>query len=426
MRKGIVGLVFLSFLAFAAGCGGSSSAGGGGSDNTSPVAQIATPSTGSTYTVGDVIQFSGSASDSEDGSIAGASLVWTSDVDGTIGTGESCASSSLSSGAHQITLVATDTAGAAGTDTVTITINAAVPTVRLPDTGQTASYTDTFGEDSDYTINPPHYTKLDAFGNALADSAMNWTMVRDDVTDLVWEVKMDDGGIHDKDDTYTWQDAQDVFIAQLNSDNFGGYADWRLPTAHELPTLVDADAFDPSIDTVTFPNAIGSGYWSSTPFTYDTRYAWGVNFHYGDVDTLVKSNSYRVRAVRGGQPAAHLVDNGDGTVSDTATGLTWQQGEAGAMTWEAALVYCENLDLAGHDDWRLPNRNELQSIVDYEKADPSIDTVFFPGAVSSAYWSATSEAYDGGGAWGAHFYGGPVYIFSKSYSYYVRAIRGGQ
>ena len=77
----------------------------------------------------------------------------------------------------------------------------------VPDTGQTQSYTDTFGEDSDYLINPPSYTKLDAQGNELSDSAASWVMVRDNVTGLIWEVKTDDGSIHDKDNEYTWYDS---------------------------------------------------------------------------------------------------------------------------------------------------------------------------------------------------------------------------
>ncbi|MBW2219001.1 MAG: hypothetical protein JRF40_05865, partial [Deltaproteobacteria bacterium] len=44
----------------------------------------------------------------------------------------------------------------------------------VPDTGQTTSYTDTFGEDADYTINPPSYTKLDTAGDDLADDATSW------------------------------------------------------------------------------------------------------------------------------------------------------------------------------------------------------------------------------------------------------------
>ena len=68
----------------------------------------------------------------------------------------------------------------------------------VPDTGQTEFYTDTFGEDSDYLINPPSYAKLDACGNPLLYTATSWVMVRDNVTGLIWEVKTDDGSVHDK------------------------------------------------------------------------------------------------------------------------------------------------------------------------------------------------------------------------------------
>ena len=77
----------------------------------------------------------------------------------------------------------------------------------VPDTGQTQSYTDTFGEDSDYLINPPSYTKLDASGNDLPDDEASWVLVRDNVTGRIWEVKTDDGSEHDKDNTYTWYDS---------------------------------------------------------------------------------------------------------------------------------------------------------------------------------------------------------------------------
>ncbi|MDA3789060.1 MAG: hypothetical protein PF503_11320 [Desulfobacula sp.] len=76
-------------------------------------------------------------------------------------------------------------------------------TGRVPDTGQTTSHTDIFGEDHDYLINAPSYIKLDASGNDLADEAISWTMVRDNITGLIWEVKTDDGSVHDKDNTYT-------------------------------------------------------------------------------------------------------------------------------------------------------------------------------------------------------------------------------
>ena len=87
-----------------------------------------------------------------------------------------------------------------------------------------------------------------------------------------------------------------------------------------------------------------------------------------------------------------FTDNGDGTVTDTDTGLLWQQTTGGSMAWEAALTYCESLTLAGHTDWRLPNRKELRSIVDYTKYSPAIDTAYFPDTLSSDYWSSTTYA----------------------------------
>jgi len=110
--------------------------------------------------------------------------------------------------------------------------------------------------------------------------------------------------------------------------------------------------------------------------------------------------------------SAALVDNGDGTVSDTETGLMWQQAEAGSMNWEEALNYCENLVLptGGYDDWRLPDRNELQSLIDYDYYDPAIfnhnvngENKYFPGVLSSYYWSSTTYAYNTSYAWRVPF-----------------------
>ena len=190
----------------------------------------------------------------------------------------------------------------------------------VPDTGQTQSYTDTFGEDSDYTINPPSYTKLDAQGNDLADSAASWVMVRDNVTGLIWEVKTDDDSIHDKDNTYTWYDSNpetnggdagtpgdgtdtEDFINALNSENFGGYSDWRLPTVKELSSIVNSGEYEhePAINTDYFPDTMSSSYWSSTTNAAYTGNAWHVYFFYSYVLSSSKSDSYYVRAVRGGQ-----------------------------------------------------------------------------------------------------------------------------
>ena len=256
-------LFALLFLTAILACNNGGGDGDGTSDtdddnhvaNSSPVAQITTPAEGSIYQVGDDIQFTGTGTDSEDGALSGADLVWSSDLSGAIGTGESCSSSDLIQGTHHISLTVTDSGGDTGMDTIAITINpvSVEAALTLPDTGQTTSYTDTFGEDADYTINPPAYTKLDDDGNELDADATDWSMVKDEVTGLIWEVKNDDGSIHDKDNTYNWEDAIDVFIAQLNSDNFCGHSDWRLPTIKELLFLANADTFNPAINTAYFP-----------------------------------------------------------------------------------------------------------------------------------------------------------------------------
>jgi Protein of unknown function (DUF1566) len=124
--------------------------------------------------------------------------------------------------------------------------------------------------------------------------------------------------------------------------------------------------------------------------------------------------------------AADLYDNSDGTVTDYETGLVWQQGEGGTKTWESAISYCEGLSLAGKNDWRLPNRKELQFLVYYEKYSPALDTAFFPNASSSYYWSSTTEADTTTVAWLVDFNLGGAGLTSKANSYYVRCVRGGQ
>lgn len=306
----------------------------------------------------------------------------------------------------------------------------------IPDTGQTQSYTNTFGEDSDYTCNPHSYTDL---GNGI---------VRDNVTGLEWVqdgnlIKTRDPGF-DADETagdgaVTWQHALN-YVTKLNNENYLDHGDWRLPTMKELSSLVDRGRYFPSIDTTLFPGTeTAFVYWSSST-SLSTGGPWHVEFGMG----RVWANTYRaeygyVRAVRSGQSESfgNLIINGDGTVTDTNTGLMWQQATAPGIgsgsnptcySWEEALTYCENLTLAGKSDWRLPNANELQSIVDNSRYNPTIDTTYFLGTVGADYWSSTTNAYSTGytsqTAWCVFFYGGGVGDRYKTYPTYVRAVRG--
>jgi len=131
--------------------------------------------------------------------------------------------------------------------------------------------------------------------------------------------------------------------------------------------------------------------------------------------------------------AGRFVDNGDGTVTDNCTGLMWQKDTADVnedgqiriedlVIWQAALQYCDGLEFAGHDDWRLPNVHELHSIVNNGRFDPSIDLVF--GAVSMSYWSSSAYVSYPDDAWSVHFYGGHVSSSGDKFNRLcVRAVR---
>ena len=118
-----------------------------------------------------------------------------------------------------------------------------------------------------------------------------------------------------------------------------------------------------------------------------------------------------------------MIDNGDGTVTDESTGLIWQQETPISLCWTDAIRFCSDMKLAGYTDWRLPTIKELQSLVDYSRYNPAIDTTYFPTAVSSLYWSSTTYASNTLLVWGVYFYNGHDYTNYKNGSLYVRAVR---
>jgi hypothetical protein len=303
------------------------------------------------------------------------------------------------------------------------------------------------GQDAQYSGPARSYTKLDLNGNDLPESAASWAMVRDNVTGLIWEAKQQADGAKDysnpsdADNTYDWcssdpadgdygscagNDTEDFLALLNNGSGFAGHTDWRLPTIKELLTLIDWGRVNPAVSTTYFPQVALADYWSATTDLYGG--AWSVNFQTGRDGILSKFDSYYVRAVRGGQvqPEDRFVDNQNGTVTDTVTCLQWQQATAGSMNWEGALAYAENLSLAGYTDWRLPNINELTSIVDYSRIDPAVDPAAFPGTVSSSYWtSTTSLALMTYYAWAVNFSSGfNYYDIDKNGNISVRAVRG--
>ena len=317
----------------------------------------------------------------------------------------------------------------------------------LPDTGQLKSYTDIKGEDSDFHINMQKFTKLDDKANAISDTAENFTMIRDEITGLTWEVKKTDESIQGKNKLFSWYDPDDKtnggnsglngdntdtndLIRALNNQHFGGYSDWRLPTIYELSALQNMSNTTNGIQTQFFPNTMQGVYWTSTTCSGQPQKAWQISFNTGKNSYDDKSTTAHVRAVRGSANSlilSRFEDNADGTVTDTLTGLMWQkQYEQNPMTWEQALTQINSMLLGDYTDWRLPTREELRSIVDYSQTVPSILTSIFPGTVSGNYWTSTSHPYQSGHVWCIHFYNGNDNYQTANNNYYSRAVRGGQ
>jgi len=134
--------------------------------------------------------------------------------------------------------------------------------------------------------------------------------VTDLITGLMWEKLSDDGSIHDRDVTYTWQQAVASKVAVLNSSAFAGHSDWRLPNVNELLSLVAYGQTAPAVDEffnsscttscmVTVCSCTKSaGYWSSTPAQSPAGSSWLVNFELGGAATALRSAAKAVRGVR--------------------------------------------------------------------------------------------------------------------------------
>jgi hypothetical protein len=259
-----------------------------------------------------------------------------------------------------------------------------------------------------------------------------------------------DGTVTDLNTGLMWQQdpGAKVTFAQAvaGAAGFGlaGYDDWRLPTVKELYSLIDfrgvtgtsAASSVPYIDTDYFvfeygdesvgERFIDSQWATSTEYVSTTMNGdhtmFGVNFADGRI------KGYGTTAPNGTQKtffciyvrsdAAYgvnqFVDNGDGTVTDQATGLMWLQDDSGSFSvgdaadgqldWEQALAWAEGLTYAGHADWRLPDAKELQGIVDYSRSpdttsSAAIDPVFRCTAITAEdgspnygwYWTSTTH-----------------------------------
>lgn len=285
--------------------------------------------------------------------------------------------------------------------------------LRLPDTGQTSSYTGTYGEDADFTINAPYFT-VNGDGT-----------VTDTITGLMWQ-RTDGGEMTIEDATFYC----DTLV-------LAGYTDWRLPSDHEAFSILDHQQSNPALDGEVFIATVAEYWWTSTRQANDSNKVWVTNAG-GGIGNHPKSETisaggikrFHVRAVRDQAPSPvlpqHFTMHGDGTATDELTGLMWQRAVYfDTLTWEAALGHADTLTLAGFTDWRLPNIKELRSISDASMIGPSIDGGVFGNVGARKYWSGTTLPNQTTKAWYLNTQFGITTYDVKARRLHVLCVRGG-
>jgi hypothetical protein len=344
----------------------------------------------------------------------------------------------------------------------------AAGTVALPQTGQSASYAT--GDDG--ALNKGVVWPSPRFTNLNGSTPITGSVVLDQLTGLMWTK---DGNIPGPVSCTPaapkyWQEALD-FVTCLNSNGYLGYSDWRLPNKREMRSLVNYGEPNNASWLLTqgFTNVMSDRYWTSTSLPGEmSGLAWEIVFPYGETseyDSYKDGDKIRAWPVRGGHgiyaatadvpqtgqttcyytgddgalrkgaswSSSRFTSPANGAITDNLTGLMWSQDGRpyiadicelpDYITWSEALehVACLNANsYRGYADWRLPNVNELESLLNSEYG-PVTDWLALQGFINlpeppSYYWSSTSYAYDGDLAWYITMYYGTISAFDKSNS----------
>jgi len=262
---------------------------------------------------------------------------------------------------------------------------------------------------------------------------------------------------------------------------------WRLPNIIELESMVDVSATNPALNAghpyVHVSNGI---YWSSTPYyggvagsteawtirLGDGRYindaqnnviassvngVWAVRGTGGSGAIQLQATGAYVQSAKGDDgsieagtplPAPRMQDNGNGTVTDTLTGLIWlKQADCISQTWSGALAavkmlasgQCGLSDASAAGSWRMPNRNEMQSLADRSQNNQAdwLDENFtstIAGVMARApvfanfvqfqyYWTSSTDAANTSEAWTVFSCDYGVYDIPKTNVGYTLAVR---
>ena len=266
------------------------------------------------------------------------------------------------------------------------------------------SNADFFGQDAQYA--KKGYCLMKSFTTS-AD------IVTDNIFGLIWQRNLPeqyDGCTGDTGKKCTYQQA----INYCSNLNYAGFSDWRLPAPEEFATIIDFGKINPTIDDSIFPmpGTIMKTFWTQTSSLFTNGKIWVVDFATGET-VENPSNYFYVRCVRGGEnlnvPDFKTLDNS--IVEDSQYNFYWTQPTTDTMTWQEALAYCKNLEYADEKGWRLPNINELVTLLNHFTARPASQ---FPGMTLNYFWSSTSSEEYALNAWSINSSDGTIRAIDKT------------
>jgi hypothetical protein len=284
---------------------------------------------------------------------------------------------------------------------------------KLPDSGQFRETTWVRGEDRDYERNPMSFS-ISEDGTIILDN--NTGMMWERHLNWKWEKTTPPKGDWRPQDVFSYKDGEPrrrpyhegvQYCKQLR---LGGYDDWRMPNMKEGHTIAHYAAARPTIHTRYFkdvdPGIPGygdrgkGGMWAGPIAPDHNNSGWHLGFIDGHFMGYPRGGYKTTRCVRADNNGGYFLPdyslNGDGTVTENVARLMWvQKSRSGLLDWEEALQYCEDLQYAGHNDWKLPSNKEMTTIVDLTKQKPALDAEIFPDTDYKAfYWSRTPETRD--------------------------------
>jgi len=315
----------------------------------------------------------------------------------------------------------------------------------LPETGQTNSYY--AGDDGDVlagTSEPvPRWIDYTAMNGQIFDRK----------TSLYWAA-------FDPQFNSAWG----TCVSFAEGYSIGGASDWRMPNIREVESLMAYGKSNPVLpDGHPFSGYTNAVYWTSTTFAGDTASSFSLNMADGTIGLRTKTGGANLLLVRGSSPTVaksgqttvymagdngtyapgvwgaavtgdRFMDHANGLVSDKLTGLTWFKDPSEVFSsprgWQVALDQCNAIDFAGFTDWRMPNANELKSLIDYEQWNDALPAIHpFENVATDFggywYWTSTTSAANTNEAVIVEFASGGTSPSDKSYSCYTWPVRGG-